>query len=352
MLAGYLYGAQDLRFVEEEPPRAPDGHEVLIRVSFSGICGTDLHRWRGSINRELPAPLGHEYSGIVESIGPDVARVSVGDRVAVHPYVFCERCAHCRNGRHEYCEAITHFPLGLSQFALVHEKALHVLPEDMSLEVGTLLEPLAACLHAVEVGDIRPGCNVLVLGGGPIGLLCAALARVSGAAFTVVAEPSTYRRELALALGVDAAIDPGNDLTARLREELGGATIDVVFDCVTNSGSLDTAVQVLTGLGPRSRAEQWATDQRRYACRLVVVGNAPAHDQWTLPEMDIVHYAGLDIRGATMRGDIGARALRLLHRLDLAPLITHTFGRGGIDDAFELLENGNAGKILISPWAQ
>jgi threonine dehydrogenase-like Zn-dependent dehydrogenase len=352
MFAGYLYGPEDVRFIEQDPPGPPTGSDITVRVYSAGICGTDLHRWRGQISRPLPTSLGHEYSGVVEAIGPDVSRVAVGDPVAVHPYVFCGRCTHCRHGRLEYCTSIVHYPLGLSQYAQVHESTAHVVPESVSLEEGVLLEPLGACVHALDLAELRIGHNVVVLGGGPIGLMCAMLSKVSGAARTIVVEPSAYRRELALTLGADAAVGSGSDTLEALRAELGLASVDVVFDCVTNSTSLAAGVEILTSLGPKSRAEQWATGRKRYASRLVVVGNAPADDVWRLPEMDIIHYAALDIRGATMRGDVGERCLRMLASIDFAPLITHRFGRDTVDEAFRLLGGGDAGKILVSPWIE
>ena len=176
-------------------PREPGPGELLVRVRECGICGTDLHEYRhGPVQTRttphprtgagLPQILGHEFSAVVEAVGPGVRKAAVGDRVAIMPQVFCGECEACSTGFQQRCGAVAVVGLswpwgGFAEYAIVGDDHVAVLPPEVSDAAGALVEPAAVAVHAVASSGLRPGETVLVTGGGPIGQL-AALAAAGG----------------------------------------------------------------------------------------------------------------------------------------------------------------------------
>lgn len=337
MRAAVLIAPEDVRPVELEEP-APGPTDVVVRVAFCGICGTDVHEWGGrSSSKPLsyPVNLGHECSGTVESAGSEVTSVAPGDRVAVHPYSYCGVCHYCRIGLINACAKRTFVRDGWAERLVVDEHMVYRIPDDMSLEVASLAEPLAASLQAIDVAPIKSGSTAVVIGGGPIGLGVLALIRHSGAAQVILSEPSAFRRELALKLGATRVVDPSaEDLRRAVLDATGGIGADVVFECVTSSKTTNAALELL-----------------RFGGEVVVVGNSNPSDRLSL-NLDDLHRRQLVIRGTFSRGSLFPRALAWLHSLDLSPLITHTFDLDHVNDALALAKSGQAGKILISPGVQ
>src|SRR5579884_2500561 len=210
MQAAVWHARHDVRVESLPEPSEPGPGEVLLEVAYCGICGTDLHEYldgpqflphdeRGA---RPPAILGHEFSGTVAALGPEVTRVQVGQRVAVHPALYCGQCRFCRSGMVQLCPNASWVGLGaasggLAGWALLKEYQLFPLPEQVSLLQGALVEPTSVTMHAVTRGGVQPGDVVLVTGGGPIGQLAALNARAAGAREVYLAEVVPGRRELA-----------------------------------------------------------------------------------------------------------------------------------------------------------
>lgn len=227
------YGGDDIR-IEQVPKPALSGLEVRIRVAVCAVCGTDVHSLAGKFPLTAPpCVLGHEFSGTVAEIGPQVTRVQVGDRVAVEPGVVCHSCWYCRNGQEHLCTSRQMSPGGFAEYAVVPESVVWRLPDALSLETAALAEPMACAVHAVDQAQLRSGSTVAILGAGAIGLSLLQLCRLSGAATTVVLEPDAGRRDLALRLGADLAVDPlETNAVEAIRSVTDGRGADAVFEAV------------------------------------------------------------------------------------------------------------------------
>jgi D-arabinitol dehydrogenase (NADP+) len=212
-------------FVKEKEIPEPGPGEVLIQVMASGICGTDLHIYRGEYLGDYPVIPGHEFSGIVTAAGSQVTRFKVGDRVAVEPNIACDNCIHCLNNRQNFClnwQAIgVTLPGGMEQYVTAPEKAVFSIG-NLPFEQAAFMEPLSCVVHGVERARIDLGDKVAILGAGPIGDLILQMARLQGAAQITVLENNPGRAELARQLGADQVVDR--------MEDLQPDTYDVVID--------------------------------------------------------------------------------------------------------------------------
>lgn len=229
-------------------PEAGEG-QAVIEIAYTGICGSDLHAYRGKHpNVHPPMVLGHEIVGTVRSVGSGVSPSRVGTRVVVEPGLPCGTCARCQEGRGHICDHLkvigcVGWPGSLAERLQVPASNLIPLPDGLSLREGATVEPVAVAVHAVgRVPDIRG--PVLVVGAGPIGVMVAQTARVMGATRVAVSDPRPARRDAAVAFGADAVIDPGaGDIRTEVRQALGEDGPLAIFDCVGMARSLADAVK-------------------------------------------------------------------------------------------------------------
>jgi (R,R)-butanediol dehydrogenase / meso-butanediol dehydrogenase / diacetyl reductase len=240
-----------VEFAEPVPP--PPGH-VRVDVAYTGICGTDLHIFNGEMDGRVDSPqvIGHEMSGRIAQVGPDVGEWRPGDHVTVMPLVWCGRCPACRAGHTHVCHRLVVLgvdgPGSMQNSWTVPAAALVRLPPDLRLEHAALVEPTAVAVHDVRRVDLRAGEQAFVVGGGPIGLLIAIVARRSGAD-VLLAEPDPYRRSVAEGLGL-AALDPRDDgLADAVERWTGGAGAAVVFEVSGAAAGVTTAVDALATRG-------------------------------------------------------------------------------------------------------
>jgi 2-desacetyl-2-hydroxyethyl bacteriochlorophyllide A dehydrogenase len=224
-------------FVMEKEIPEPGSGEVLIQVMASGICGTDLHIYRGEYLGDYPVIPGHEFSGIVTVAGSRVTRFKVGDRVAVEPNIACDNCVHCLNNRQNFClnwQAIgVTLPGGMEQYVTAPEKAVFSIG-NLPYEQAAFMEPLSCVVHGVERAHIDLGDKVAILGAGPIGDLILQMARLQGAAQITVLENNPGRAELARQLGADQVVDR--------MEDLQPDTYDVVIDATGMISVMNRAI--------------------------------------------------------------------------------------------------------------
>lgn len=258
MRALRYHGNRDLRVDAVPPPGGLADQEVLIKVAFCGICGTDLHEYAEGpkATSRQPVTLGHELGGVVEAVGPSVTAVGVGDRVAVMPQQVCGACMYCRAGLAQHCTRLTGIGIdtvwgGFADQAVVREDQTFVIPDDMTLQEAALVEPAAVSLQAVRIGQIGPGASTIIAGAGPIGVLCAMSARLAGAAQVVITDPRPQRREAARALGFDV-IDPTEDgaleqSVAEMTRE--GEGFDVAIDCAGGTAAMQTCCSAVRRAG-------------------------------------------------------------------------------------------------------
>jgi 2-desacetyl-2-hydroxyethyl bacteriochlorophyllide A dehydrogenase len=305
----------------EKPAPGPD--DLLVKVEAAGVCGSDRHFLRGEFPCSPPVTLGHEFCGIIESVGSAVSGFSPGMRVTGDPNIACGRCAHCYAGRVNLCanlQAIgVHRDGGFAEYVLVPQKQAHPLDLEMKATHGAFCEPLSCCIHGVDLAEIRPGASVIVLGGGVIGLLTVQLARLAGAGAVVLSTRQGSRRTLAEAIGATASVDPSNDdVLARVAGPSGvlpgGA--DVVIEC---AGVPDTMRQM--------------TQLARRGGTVVVLGVMPQHALAPIEPFDIF-FRELRILGSFVNPFTHRRAAELIASgaITIDPLITRQAALEDIPD--------------------
>jgi (R,R)-butanediol dehydrogenase/meso-butanediol dehydrogenase/diacetyl reductase len=268
MLSARIHGPKDVRIDSVDEPD-PGPRDVKIRVAHNGICGTDLHeffagpsavsevphRLTGAV---LPQPLGHEFAGVVTAVGEEVATVRAGDRVCVEPLLSCGACSRCTAGAPEMCDVIASIGLsaaggGLSELCVVPVHRVHVLPGNLTLEQGALIEPMAVAFNGVLRSRAAPGATAVVFGAGPIGIGAFLGLQVVGVRpeDIVVVEPSSTRRASIERLGATHTLDPGSaDVVAELLSWTAGRGADAVLECSGAPAALAIA-PVVAALGRR-----------------------------------------------------------------------------------------------------
>ena len=258
MKAARFHGRSDVRVDEIEPtPVGPS--DVRIDIAACGICGSDLHEYttgptftpetaHPKTGASIPVPLGHEFSGMVTEVGTDVDRTAVGDRIAVNPNLPCGRCRYCQDGVSHVCPETVAVGFqtgegGFAESAVVSDRQVHSLPDDVSLEAGALVEPLAVGHHAVRRSGFQAGDTVAVFGCGPIGLTVVQAAANAGAKRIFASEPNDARRSVAQDLGADVVIDPLNtDVVEKIQSKTNGG-VDIAFEFAGNDAAFDAAVR-------------------------------------------------------------------------------------------------------------
>ncbi|KAL1588736.1 hypothetical protein WHR41_02595 [Cladosporium halotolerans] len=272
MRAARYYGKEDVRIENDVPPPPQQLGEGMVRIkpAFVGICGTDLHEYFAGPNfspktphpitkETLPITIGHEFSGIILSLGPKPPRhLRPGMKIAIRPSIYCGACPACKLGAENACPSGGFVGLsggggGMSDELILPAEACHPLPSSIGLDIGALVEPLAVAWHAVNaspIADYAPGpdagAKCLVLGGGPIGLAVCQVLQARGAAKVIMSEISAKRQHFARQLGASNVLDPRQfDMVASARQLTGGAGPDIVFDCAGVAASLETACRAV-----------------------------------------------------------------------------------------------------------
>ena len=247
MRVAMWYSNRDVRVAEVPTPRIGPG-ELLVRVEACGICGSDVMEWY-RLDR-APLVLGHEIGGQVVAVGERVERYKEGDRVTAAHHVPCNTCHYCLSGHHTVCDTLrrTNFdPGGLAEYvrlpAINVDRGVFLLPDEVSYQEATLVEPLACVVRAQRVAKVQPGQSLLVIGSGIAGLLHIQLARISGVGRIIATDINDYRLEAARRFGADKALPPGEDLPARLRQVNQGRLADRVIVCTSAQSALRQALQ-------------------------------------------------------------------------------------------------------------
>lgn len=337
MKASYFLGNQSFEVRDQRLPHPGPG-EILVKNMACGVCGTDVHIYYGepgSADVNPPVVLGHEYSGEVVETGPGVESLEVGDHVTIDPNIYCGKCAHCRNGKKQLCPAMQAVGVtrdgGFAQYSLVPEAQAFRLSPEVDFEAGAMAEPLACCLHGIDLARIRPGQTVCVIGGGAIGLIMLQLAKLSGAAKLILSEPNEKRRQAALSLGADLAVDP---MDAASREQ-AVESADVVIECVGNNPAVQSAFDF---------AAKGAT--------IVLFSVPKVGASFPLPVFD-VYKKELTVKGSFVNPDTHLRAVELINagRVNFGPIITHRFGLAQLPQAIAEQQGSDSIKVVVLPQA-
>lgn len=334
-----IKSAKRLEIVELEKPISQDG-KVIIDVKSSGICGSDIHYWEAGGPVDLV--MGHEFCGVVTDAGARTD-LSVGDRVTALPISPCGHCEACKTGNIQYCPETWNKAVGLSldnpggftSTIAVRGDMVIKVPDPVSNEEGAMVEPTAVALHAINLANITGGEKVLVVGGGVIGLLSAAIAKLKGASYIAVTETNPLRGEKSVKLGVADewfnAMD--ENLPATLMAKTNGG-FDKVIECCGNAPAVTSAI---TFVKPGGQVI------------LVGVSLGPI----TIPTVSAV------LREVDMQGAIAynkeefAECIDLIanKKLDVLKFVDDIVGLDEVQASFERLTSGkdDAIKILVDP---
>ena len=337
MKASRFLGNKTFAVADLPTPHAGPG-ELVLRNQVCGVCGTDVHIYHGepgSADVNPPVVLGHEYSGEVVEVGEGVTGFAVGDHVTVDPNIYCGHCAYCQNGKKQLCPSMEAIGVtrdgGFAQYSRIPASQAFKLEPTVPWEAAAMAEPLACCLHGIDLAGIQVGDKVCVVGGGAIGLLMVQLAKLSGASQIVLSEPNEKRRQVGLQLGANAALDPTRpDSQEAFAQVLGGGA-NVVIECVGNVPAVKSAFQF---------AGKGAT---------VLLFSVPKVDAtFDLPLFD-VYKKELTIKGSFVNPDTHARAVALINsgKVDFGPIITHRFTLDQLPEAIAMQMSDASIKVVV-----
>ncbi len=248
MKAGVVHAKNDIRYEEIEKPIAGPG-KVLIKVKYTGICGSDIPRVNGDACHYFPNVLGHEFSGTVTEVGDGVTSLKVGDRVAGVPLVPCMKCEDCQKGNYSLCKHYSFIGSrefgSFAEYVAVPEKNAVKFDDEVRFEQGAFFEPATVALHGLRRVDYKGGKNVAILGGGTIGLMTAQWAKIFGAKSVTIFDILDERLELANRLGCDYGVNSSKpDYMDRVKEITGGKGFDYVYETAGNTITMKMAFEL------------------------------------------------------------------------------------------------------------
>ena len=323
----------------EIPTPEPQPGEALIKIMKIGVCGSDIHVYHGEHPfTSYPVTQGHEVSGIVEKLGEGVTTLTVGQKVTIQPQVVCGECYPCRHGKYNLCESLKVMGFQTtgvaSEYFAVDAKKVTPLPEDMSLDEGAMIEPLAVAVHAVRrAGDVT-GQDICVLGAGPIGILVAQAAKGMGARRVMVTDVSSLRLDKAKECGADFCINTKEkDFGEALTECFGPDKADVIYDCAGNNITMGQAI---------------AHARKGSAIILVAVFAGQAS-----VDLAVLNDHELDLNTSMMyRTEDYAAAIELVNqgKVSLAPLISKHFAFKDYLEAYKFIDENREStmKVIIN----
>lgn len=342
MKSAVFYGKHDLRIEEHEMPKVGE-KDVLIQVKACGICGTDVHIYegdKGAAEVTPPTILGHEFAGVIAKVGAGVKDYQVGDRVCIDPNCYCGACEPCKNGVAHFCENMIGYGTtvdgGFAEYCAVNERQVYKLGDNTTFEQGAMTEPVACCLHGIDMCEIRPGHQVVVIGGGMIGLLMLQLAKLAGAAKVALLEPVESKRKVGKKLGADICIDPiHEDVKAALTQE-GMTWINTVIECVGRPATIEQAIDIA---GPKA---------------VVMMFGLTKPDETISVKPFEVFQKEIVLKASFINPYTQKRALDLIDsgRLDVSSMVYDVCGLDRLADILSKPELRANGKYIISPKKQ
>ena len=339
MKSAVFYGKHDMR-VEESPMPKVGAEDVLIQVKACGICGTDVHIYegdKGAAEVTPPTILGHEFSGVVAEVGSAVTNVKVGDRVCIDPNCYCGTCDFCRNGIAHYCTDMIGYGTTVNgvfaEYCSVNQRQVYKLGDHTTFEQGAMTEPVACCLHGMDMCNIHPGSSVVIIGGGMIGLLMLQLARLAGAARTALLEPVASKREVAKKLGADVCIDPIHEDVKAALAAAGMTWVNTVIECVGRTSTIEQAIDIVGNKGT-----------------VMMFGLTKPDDTISLKPFEVFQKE-IELKASYINPYTQKRALELIDsgRLDVSSMV---YAVESLDNLAEILAKPELranGKYIISP---
>ncbi|MCS7254534.1 MAG: alcohol dehydrogenase catalytic domain-containing protein, partial [Armatimonadota bacterium] len=254
MMRALVYTAPSEIELLELPMPKPGRGEVLIKVAWCGICGSEVESFVSGRRRKPPLIMGHEFSGIVAECGFGVSDLEVGERVVINPLIPCNECELCVSGYENVCPKrqllSMHRPGGYAEYVSVPRRCIFKLPEELSLKLAALSEPLANAVHAYRLIGTHSFKHAVIIGAGTIGLLCLQVVKHFSHANVFVVEPIERKRHVALSLGADVAVNPNEvDVSKLVGELTDGMGANVCFDAVGKSETRALSCKLLSPRG-------------------------------------------------------------------------------------------------------
>ncbi|MBN1801033.1 MAG: alcohol dehydrogenase catalytic domain-containing protein [Candidatus Lokiarchaeota archaeon] len=335
-------GGGDIKLEEIDEPIITKKDQVKIRVMACGICGTDLKIASGAHPANDNIILGHEFAGIIEEVGQDIRDLQIGDKVAVDPNEYCGYCTYCRSGYTNLCEYMatgTTFGIfqhgGFAKHCVLPRNALFKLPREFNMTKAALVEPLSCAMHCHNLADVKESDIVAIIGAGPMGLIIESVIKTHPIKKLISIETDDWRREKALELGADHAINP---LTQDVGEEIfnltGGNGADVIIDAVGASETLEMATKI------------WS-----YGARVVCFGQDTRAETLLRPN-EIVRYQRKILGSYIYNSKDILDAIDLIGsgRLDTSKLITKEIKLENLLlEGFQIMKEKKCVKIIVKP---
>jgi threonine 3-dehydrogenase len=326
-------------WLEEIDKPVPGHNDVVIKVGRAAICGTDIHiyQWDDWARRTIPLPLavGHEFSGVISEVGSEVKGLEIGDRVSAEGHITCGVCRNCRAGRRHLCRNASGIgvsrPGAFAEYIAVPAFNVFRLPDSISDDLASILDPLGNATHTALSFDLV-GEDVLITGAGPIGLMAIAVARYAGARHIVVTDINDYRLALARKMGASVALNVKSESLDDTMRELGMEEgFDVGMEMSGNPAAFRDMLRTM-----------------HHGGKVALLGIPPGD---TAIDWTEVIFKGLIIKGIYGREMFETwykMSSMLQSGLNIAPIVTHRFFIGDFREAFELMESGQSGKVIMS----
>jgi L-iditol 2-dehydrogenase len=344
MRAAVFRGPNELKLEEIKKPEINE-NEVLVKVNASAVCGTDVRIFGGKKTKGVrtPSVIGHELVGTIVEVGSQVKDFFEGDRVGVMPVIPCRKCYYCLNGRENVCANRTaigyEYDGGFAEYVRIPSAALEAgnlvkIPDQLSFEQAVIAEPLACCINGQRKANVKMGDVVVVIGGGPIGLMHVQLSKIAGAKSVILSEPIGHRREKALLAGADFAINPEvESLQDLVLSETDGLGADVVLMAIGVSFLVNSSANLLKKGGTLNLFAGFTNG--------------------VMSEIDpnVIHYNEININGtsALTRTDYQkSLALIATGKINTEVLTTTGYTLDTIEQAILDVKNGNGMKSVIT----
>ncbi len=324
--------------VEDAAIPAIKDNEVLIRITKSAICGTDLHiyNWDEWSQKTVPVPMitGHEYTGVIEKTGADVTHLKKGDRVSGEGHLVCGTCRNCRAGKRHLCRNTVGIGVNrqgsFAEFLSIPAENVVKIPDDISDEIAAILDPLGNAVHTALAFDLV-GEDVLITGAGPIGMMAAAICKHVGARHIVITDVNPYRLDLAKQLGATRTVDVSKEKMKDVMEDLHMTEgFDVGLEMSGNENGIRDMLRNMNSGG-----------------KIALLGIPPKE---VAIDWNQVIFKGLTIKGIYGREmyETWYKMIAMLQSgLDIKPIITHRFKIADFEKGFEAMNTGKSGKVIL-----
>jgi L-iditol 2-dehydrogenase len=340
MKAALLYSPMDIHIEDIDVP-IPSKDEVLVRVQRIGICPSDVRSYQGVYKRQMfpygkesYGLSGHEWCGDIVEVGSSVKDFFIGDRVVPEIIIPCGICKYCGKGLTNLCKNKSNISRGFAEYAKAPAKSLFRIPESVSFIEAAFTEPIAVCLHANDIISPRPGETVLIIGGGPMGLLHLQIAKLSGAS-VILSEVIESRLKMATELGVDAIVNPlREDMSKAVKDFTGGYGADSVIVATGNRTAIESAFKAVAS-----------------SATIVFFGGTYPQTNIEL-DPNAIHYGELKVTGSYDHVPAHVeRALKVLSKkqINVKKLVSNTLPLDRLKEGFEMVNSAKALKIQVEP---